>query len=164
MKLLIARHGEAHNVGENGITRDVDRSLSGVGQKQIRNVASCLMHHNIKVDLLISSPYLRTLQTRDIFAKELNIQNIAQSDFLQSGAKLEDLESLFKEYQIWENYTNKTVMLIGHAPDVGRFCDFYLATKGLFLNPANITMINFPVPESLGQLSAFWTPDLFSNK
>ncbi len=73
-KFLFVRHGEPEyaSVGDwNNVPMGIHFSgLSESGRKQIKN--TCCELAKYKVDIIVSSPYTRTLQSAAIMAKELN--------------------------------------------------------------------------------------------
>lgn len=81
-KFLFVRHGEPEyaSVGDwNNVPMGIHFSgLSESGRKQIKN--TCCELAKYKVDIIVSSPYTRTLQSAAIMAKELNADVVVERD------------------------------------------------------------------------------------
>lgn len=71
MKIFILRHGKAENaiVGE----PDSARNLSEKGVLQVKKIASWMEHHQYLPQLILSSPYNRTVQTAEIVKQTLSV-------------------------------------------------------------------------------------------
>ncbi|MGH7249475.1 MAG: class I tRNA ligase family protein, partial [Minisyncoccia bacterium] len=72
-KYFVMRHGEAENNLLNVCSSDMDNidHLTEKGKKQTENSISFLK--NQQIDLIFSSPFVRTVETAEIITKELNI-------------------------------------------------------------------------------------------
>ncbi len=162
MICFIARHGHAINVVEQGVTKDVDRPLSVTGKKQITSVAKGLSQIGIKIDIILSSPFKRTCETAQIYAENLNKDlKVITTSHLESGARFENYKAVFDEYKLWQNYAQKNVLFVGHAPDVGKVIDVLVSIKGMSLDTGNIAQIQLQAPEVPGVLTGFWSPSIF---
>ena len=74
-RYLVARHGQAENNVLGILSCDPKRPhhLTDLGKKQVKDNADCLKKKGVKVDLIIYSPFVRTTETAEIYAKELGI-------------------------------------------------------------------------------------------
>ena len=164
MICLIARHGHAINVGEQGVSKDAERPLSVTGKKQITTMAKGLKQLGVKPELIFCSPFLRTRETANIYAEILNKElKIIVSENLQSGARYDNYLEVFEEHKLWENFASKCVMFVGHAPDVGKVCDVLASLKGLCLDTGNVVQIHLDTPGNAGILTGFYSPNSFNN-
>ncbi len=113
MKLYLVRHGIAWDVGQKGICRDFDRSLSDVGVEKTRAAARGLKALGHVPDLIGTSPLVRAEQTAQIFREELNAATPFEVvDFMAPGG---DVADLF----IWlKSHDAKAAMVVGHMPDL----------------------------------------------
>ena len=66
MDLFLIRHAKALALGEGGVTEDADRSLSEDGEEQARRLAPALEKHGVRLESILSSPFLRARQTAEI--------------------------------------------------------------------------------------------------
>jgi phosphohistidine phosphatase len=165
MICFIARHGHALNVGEQGVTKDADRPLSITGKKQITSVAKGLNQIGIKIDFILCSPFKRTCETAQLYADILNKDlKVIASTHLESGARFENYKTAMEEYKLWQNYAKKNVMLIGHAPDVGKVVDALASLKGMQLDTGNIAQIQIENPDGPGIMTGFWSPSIFQQQ
>ena len=113
MQLYIVRHGVAIDPADPKCPPDPERYLTEEGIEKTRQVARGAAEICAVPDLMMSSPYLRALQTAEIFAQVLEYakQKIRKSDLLLPGA--EPLQ-LFRE--LAKNKEHCAVFIFGHAP------------------------------------------------
>lgn len=113
MQLYIVRHGIAIDREDPKSPPDPDRYLTEEGIKKSKQVAEGVASLGIEPDLLISSPYVRAMQTAEIFATALEYpkQKIRATDLLKPGAE----PSLFFK-ELAKDKDSATVFCFGHAP------------------------------------------------
>ena len=106
MKLYCVRHGEAESADINP-----QRPLSANGRLEINKIAQHLAsNRQIKIDHVIHSEKLRAVQTAEILAKALGIQNLTKgTTILDESAEVMPLVDMIKS---WHDDT----MLVGHLP------------------------------------------------
>jgi phosphohistidine phosphatase len=113
MQLFIVRHGIAVDREDPKCPADPDRFLTDEGIEKTRQVAQGVAEIAAAPDLMVTSPYLRALQTAEIFATQLGYakQKIKKSDFLLPGAEpLQLFRELAKDKEL------SVVFVFGHAP------------------------------------------------
>jgi phosphohistidine phosphatase len=113
MQLFIVRHGIAVDREDPKCPADPDRFLTDEGIEKTRQVARGVAEVAAAPDLMVTSPYLRALQTAEIFATQLGYakQKIKKSDFLLPGAEpLQLFRELAKDKEL------SVVFVFGHAP------------------------------------------------
>ncbi len=113
MELYIVRHGIAVDREDPKCPADPERFLTNEGMEKTRQVAKGVAAVATIPDLMLSSPYLRAMQTAELFAEALEYpkQKIARSELLLPGA--ESLQ-LFRE--LAKNKDLSTIFVFGHAP------------------------------------------------
>lgn len=113
MQLFIVRHGIAIDREDAKCPPDPERFLTPEGIEKTRQVAKGVAETGVAPDLLFSSPYVRALQTAELFAAELEYSKnkIRKTDLLLPGA--EPLQ-LFRE--LAKDKDLSAVFLFGHAP------------------------------------------------
>jgi phosphohistidine phosphatase len=113
MELYIVRHGIAIDREDPKCPPDPERFLTEEGIEKTKQVARGVAGLGVAPDLLLSSPYVRAMQTAEIFASALEYskQKIRKSDLLLPGA--EPLQ-LFRELSRDKDLS--VVMVFGHAP------------------------------------------------
>jgi phosphohistidine phosphatase len=126
MQLFIVRHGIAVDREDPKCPADPDRFLTDEGIEKTRQVAQGVAEVGAAPDLMVTSPYLRALQTAEIFATQLGYakQKIKKSDFLLPGA--EPLQ-LFREQA--KDKELSVVFVFGHAPHLDDLVATALGTK-----------------------------------
>lgn len=128
MKLYILRHGPAVPRGTPGYPND-DRPLTPAGVKKMQKAALGLRCVVPKPDVILSSPFKRALETARIAAKALKAEKkikIAQK--LSPGARPEDFLEELTKYK-----AAKSIMMVGHEPDLGKFAALLLEAKSNFV-------------------------------
>lgn len=75
--IITIRHGEAEHNINNFISSDknAEIKLTQNGVNQCNNVTDQIIKSNLKIDIIFSSPFLRTKQTAEIIAKKINYTN-----------------------------------------------------------------------------------------
>jgi len=126
MQLYIVRHGVAVDREDPKCPADPDRYLTDVGIEKTRQVAKGLSEIGAVPDLMLTSPYLRAVQTAELFAAALEYpkQKIRKTDFLLPGA--EPLQ-LFRE--LARDKDLSTVYVFGHAPHLDDVLATAVGTK-----------------------------------
>ena len=115
MQLYIVRHGIAIDREDSKCPPEAERYLTEEGVERTKQVAEAVAALGIHADLMISSPYVRAMQTAAIFASELEYakQKIRRTDSLLPGAEPGAfLRELAREKDV------STVFCFGHAPHV----------------------------------------------
>ncbi len=113
MQLYIVRHGIAIDREDPQCPPDPERFLTEEGIEKTKQVAKGLAQIATVPDLILSSPYVRAMQTAEIFAKFLEYPKakIRRTDLLLPGA--EPLQ-LFRELS--KDKDSSVVFIFGHAP------------------------------------------------
>jgi phosphohistidine phosphatase len=113
MQLYIVRHGIAIDREDPKCPPDPERFLTEEGIEKTKQVARGVAELGVVPDLLLSSPYVRAMQTAEIFASALEYskQKIRKTDLLLPGA--EPLQ-LFRE--LAKDKDLSAVYVFGHAP------------------------------------------------
>jgi phosphohistidine phosphatase len=115
MQLYIVRHGIAINREDPKSPPDPDRYLTDDGVDKTKQVAKGVVSLGATADLLISSPYVRAMQTAEIFASALDYpkQKIRRTDLLLPGSE----PTLFYR-ELAKDKHSATVFCFGHAPQL----------------------------------------------
>jgi len=117
MDLLILRHAEAVELGTDGITKDGDRPLTPEGIKKMEKAAEGMQQMGLDLDLILTSPLLRAVQTAEIVARKLRIQEKMRrtNNLAPSGNQ----SKLIAEIQ-GDKQPIQQVLIVGHEPDLSR--------------------------------------------
>jgi phosphohistidine phosphatase len=115
MQLYIVRHGIAIDREDPKAPAEAERFLTEEGIAKTKQVAKGIAAMGVRADLMVSSPYLRAMQTAAIFASALDYpeHKIRQSESLLPGAEpVAFLRELAREKNA------SSVFCFGHAPHV----------------------------------------------
>jgi phosphohistidine phosphatase len=117
MKLYLMRHAEAENLSQT-MMQDAERRLTEAGRLQARAAAEKLKEQLAAkgegIDLVLTSPYVRTLETAEIAGVVLGLHGkVFLESALQPGADLGKIK------QIEDEHRGSNLLLVGHEPDLG---------------------------------------------
>lgn len=160
MQLFIVRHGIAVDREDPKCPADPERFLTEEGMEKTRQVAKGVAAVGAVPDLMLTSPYLRAVQTAELFAAELEYskQKIQKSDLLLPGA--EPLQ-LFRE--LAKDKDLSVAFVFGHAPHLDDVVATALGAKHHItsLKKAGVALVELRrlVPPS-GELVWLATPKL----
>jgi len=160
MQLYIVRHGIAIDRADPKCPPDPERYLTEEGIEKTKQVAKGVAAMGITADLFISSPYVRAMQTAEIFANALDYpkQKIRRTDLLLPGG---EPSLLFRE--LAKDKQSSSVFLFGHAPNVDDVVATALATKHHLtsMKKAGVALIELKrISPPSAQLVWFATPKL----
>jgi phosphohistidine phosphatase len=115
MDLYIVRHGIAIDRGAPKCPADAERYLTEEGRAKTGQVAEGVASMGVQADLFLTSPYVRAVETAEIFAAVLNYpkEKIRKTDLLLPGA-----EPLLLIRELAREKVASTVFLVGHAPQL----------------------------------------------
>ncbi len=126
MQLYIVRHGIAIDREDPKCPPDPDRYLTEEGVEKTEQVAKGVVALGATPDLLISSPYVRAMQTAEIFAAALEYpkEKIRRTDLLLPGSEA----ALFYR-ELAKDKQSATVFCFGHAPQLDDLIAAALGSK-----------------------------------
>ncbi|HXR33081.1 MAG TPA: phosphohistidine phosphatase SixA [Verrucomicrobiae bacterium] len=160
MQLYIVRHGIAIDREDPQCPPDPERFLTDEGMEKTKQVAKGVAEIGAVPDLMLSSPYLRAVQTAEIFCStlEYNKQKIRKTDLLLPGA---DPMQLFRE--LAREKQASAVFIFGHAPHLDDLIATAIGSKQhvTALKKAGVALVELRrmVPPS-GELVWLATPKL----
>jgi phosphohistidine phosphatase len=114
MSLYFFRHGEAFQMGEEGLKSDEERFLTPKGIKVTKQVCQALQTMEVQGDLILTSPLVRARQTADIVSEVLEIPALQVEEGLAYEDAMEDLY-----LSLSDRAYGKDVFLVGHQPHLG---------------------------------------------
>lgn len=138
-KLVLIRHAKSD--WSNPLLEDFLRPLNKRGEKNAPFMAKILEKKDIKPDLIISSPSIRTKQTLEYFIKQLNYKDEVRFEESIYEAPYENLLKVIKD--IPNIY--KTVFLIGHNPSLCDLTNFLVDKSFENIPTCGIVEIDFDV-------------------
>jgi phosphohistidine phosphatase len=130
MQLYIVRHGIAIDREDPKCPSDPERFLTPEGLKKTREVAQGFAAVCDAPKVFLSSPYVRALQTAEIFAEVLKQgkAKIVKTEHLLPGA---EAAGFFRELsrQLLHRKSAESVICFGHAPQLDELIAFALGSK-----------------------------------
>lgn len=111
MRLYFLRHGLADRNQWDG--PDFDRPLTREGKNRMSQSADTMLDLDLEIDLIITSPLKRALQTAQIVAHRLDLEDsLVIDERLAPGFGVDELRQIFAERP-----AANAIMLVGHEPD-----------------------------------------------
>ena len=160
MDLYIIRHAIAHPLGQKNEFTDEKRALTSEGRDRMRDVAKGLKKMGVELDLLLTSPLVRAVETAEIVAGALGLgkKEMAETPNLAPGASAEDLFAEIKRRNGAES-----IGLVGHQPDLGMLLSRIVQggdNLGVQLKKGSVCMVSVheTVPTLHGDLMWMLTP------
>lgn len=160
MELYIVRHGIAIDREDPKCPPDPERFLTAEGIEKTRQAAKGAAEVASVPDLILTSPYVRAVQTAEIFAAALEYakQKIRKTEQLLPGAEpLQLFRELAKDKEL------SSVFVFGHAPHLDDLLAMAVGTKHHIssLKKAGVAFVELKrlVPPS-GELVWLGTPKL----
>ena len=118
--LYLVRHGKAEVSHPAG---DRHRPLSNEGRRRIESMLPSALRMKFSAFLALSSPFLRAVQTRDLFAAVLTpSRNETSAVFAPSG----DLADACIELTAWESAGYTRIAVFTHNPFVTALAEYLL--------------------------------------
>jgi phosphohistidine phosphatase len=160
MDIYVVRHGIAIDREDPKCPPDPERYLTEEGIEKTKRVAAAVAALGASPDLLLSSPYVRAMQTAEIFASALDYskQKIRQTDLLLPGT---EPSLLFRE--LAKDKHTSTLFVFGHAPQLDDIIASALGSKHHItsLKKAGVALIELKrVSPPNGQLVWLATPKM----
>jgi phosphohistidine phosphatase len=158
MLLYIVRHGIAIDREDPKCPSDPERYLTPEGHTRTKEVAKSIALLIETPKALISSPYVRAVQTAEIFAEALDFSKgkIEKTEVLLPGAEPSAfLRELARKKQV------ESVMCFGHAPQLDELLSAALGAKKAVteLKKAGVACIEMSrVHAGVGKLTWLITP------
>ncbi len=155
-ELYLIRHGIAEERGD-AWPDDTKRPLTEDGIARLTKAARGLTQLGVMLDVVLTSPLVRTKQTAEIIARELeSLPQIVQAESLAPGgsysALLGDLEKQARRERIG---------LVGHEPGIGELAAKLIGTKhAIEFKKGAVCRIDVDAlpPSGPGDLRWFLTP------
>ena len=157
------RHGLALSAQESGLRGDAGRKLSQDGKDQITASSKRLRELGVSPGVIISSPFLRAMETADITAEYFPAAKRVTEPALVSAASLSDILDAIAAAAAGE----PSVLVIGHQPTLGSLCGLFLKSDNLPLSTGGFAYLKlpneFPLPGGPGcvkaELADFFSPE-----
>jgi phosphohistidine phosphatase len=157
MELYLVRHAIAEDASSSG--RDADRALTADGKAKMRRVARGVHALGVRLDLILTSPYRRAVETAEILAAALGGVEARPLPELAAGAQVTKLLAALRPFRHLE-----ALALVGHQPDLGVLASEITtgspSTHPLAFKKGGIACFTISAPRGSfrGDLNWFMTP------
>lgn len=149
MNLYILRHGDASQQS----TDDASRPLTSLGEQQAEWAAKALRSSDVAINLILSSPLLRAIQTAGIVQRELKVHELRQTDWLLPGTEDNKLISEIN------SASKSTMLLVGHEPHLSMFTSLLISgtrNSQIDIKKGGLLCLNLVVPIQPGAGTLKW--------
>ena len=160
MELYVIRHAIAQPLGQQNDFTDEKRALTSEGRDRMREAAKGLRKLEVELDLMLTSPLARAVETAEIVAAALGLgkKEVEQTANLAPGASIDELFA-----EIKRRTGAESIALIGHQPDLGELISAIVCGGDGFaiqLKKGSVCLINVTetVPTLRGELMWLLTP------
>src|SRR5262245_6417346 len=157
-ELYLIRHAVAEERGDKW-PDDGKRPLTEAGMSRMRKAARGLRRIGVALDVVLTSPLVRTRQTAEIVAAEFDPHpNLVPLDSLAPGGSYQAIVSDL------EKHTRKTrIAIVGHEPGIGEFASRLIGARQVIeFKKGAICRIDVEAlpPGGPGRLRWFATPKM----
>jgi phosphohistidine phosphatase len=123
--LYLIRHAEAAPLGEEGVTNDESRPLTGKGEEQARQLALGFRARGIHLGLVLTSPLLRARQTAERMLEEWSnpAPELRVCRELTPGSKRRKLSRVLMQLG------SAPLAVVGHEPDLSQYAAWLIGSK-----------------------------------
>src|SRR5262245_24429407 len=139
MRIYIIRHAEAVSLETSGVNADADRPLTEHGHAQCRALAAALLKRGVRLDLILTSPYLRARQTTQGLLDHWpqSRPTVEECEDLAPAGKANKLARLLRKLM------PDNAALVGHMPDLAEYAAWFIGSKKarLDLDKAGVAFI-----------------------
>jgi phosphohistidine phosphatase len=125
MNLYIIRHAIAVDAAASEYEDDLQRPLTNKGREKMKKIAQGLWELEVQLDLILTSPAMRTMDTARILANRLDVKKdkvIATSHLEPTGYADELVREINEKYSEVEN-----LALVGHEPYLSGLISMFLS-------------------------------------
>jgi phosphohistidine phosphatase len=153
MRLILVRHGPASPRDAARWPDDALRPLTARGARVTRDAARGLARVERKIGLIASSSLVRAKQTARVFARACDVAKVEELDALAPGGSRDRILKFLAAHA-----TDRSVMLVGHEPDLGALAGALLlgARSPLAIRKAGACAIAFEEDARLGAGALRW--------
>ena len=159
MRLYLVRHATAVPPGTPGFPDDTLRPLTDAGRAEARRAAQALRRMKIKLDLIVTSPYLRAAQTAEVLARGLGFTKVVrQMEALRDDIDPRETSQALRTFDGYEK-----VAFVGHEPHLSAWVAELVSTQGMQCvmkkgGIACVEILRVPPPNGSGTLRWLLSP------
>lgn len=154
MKLFLMRHGRAEDQSQSGL--DAERELTGLGKSKVAAKVKKLNDELSDIDVVITSPAIRAMQTAQLVVEGLEKPDMLQVDeVLGIGTDAGLILAHLRDLNI-----SGDVMLVGHEPWISDLASRLINSTGstqIKFKKASIMRLDLDAwIDGAGILEKFW--------
>jgi phosphohistidine phosphatase len=124
MVIYFLRHANAGTKHFSDSAKDEKRPIDKIGEEQSHDVGRALAAIGVTVNVIISSPLTRAMQTAAIVSQEIgHEEKLVLDDALRPEATLEKFKALLNRYK-----DKAAIMVVGHDPSMTDFVNGVLSS------------------------------------
>ncbi|MHB2016200.1 MAG: phosphohistidine phosphatase SixA [Candidatus Xenobia bacterium] len=150
-QLYLLRHALA--VERESGTEDCDRPLSRPGKKRMKEIARAIARLDLKLDLVLASPFQRARQTAGLLLDALDpTPPLTLTETLQPEAAVRQVIDLLER----EHADHRRISLVGHEPHLSHLAAWLLTGRAgtwLELKKAGLVALSYATP---GDATLHW--------
>jgi len=137
MDLFLIRHAHA---AEGALYDDGERPLTAEGRRAALEVGASLARQGVKLDLIVSSPLVRAVETAELVAVSVDYDGELEilPDLLPEGATGSMIERAIKR-----NAKRARVALVGHLPSMGHLLGALLDRPGQAMSKMSVVRLDY---------------------
>jgi len=140
MRLYFLRHGLAANREDWPAEEDFARPLTARGRDQLEHTAEILAALDLRLDVILTSPLIRALQTAEIVAKRLDmLDRLVQDRRLSPGFDAGQLPAILPAHPGAAN-----LMLVGHEPDFSQIISALIGGGCVVCKKGGLARVDVP--------------------
>ena len=126
MVIYFLRHANAGQKQFSDAAKDEKRPIDKIGEEQSHDVGRALAALGVAVNVIISSPLTRAMQTAAIVSQELgHEEKLVLDDALRPEATFEKFKALLNRHK-----DKAAIMVVGHDPSMTEFVNKVLSGGG----------------------------------
>ncbi|MFN3135013.1 MAG: phosphohistidine phosphatase SixA [Candidatus Kryptonium sp.] len=136
---------------------DFERELTELGRETTKKMATALKRMGLRIDILVSSPLVRAVQTAEIFREIMGVQSdVVKLNELIPGSDFQELMKIIFSLKA------ENVLAVGHEPHIGEFLGWIIGLKKPIEFKKNTTAcVEFSsLPSPRGSLKWLIHPDM----
>jgi phosphohistidine phosphatase len=135
MQVHLLRHGTAEDITPAG--SDAERRLTAVGRDEVRRAAECARRARVAPTLIMSSPYVRAVETAEIAAEVLGYGgSIVRTDLLIPSASPQ---------RVWNEIRSRQdemqILLAAHEPLLSQLASYLLNSPALQIEMRKASLV-----------------------
>ncbi len=156
MKLYFLRHGLAGDRSE-WKGDDAKRPLTAEGKDKMERAAATMAKRDLRLDFIITSPYLRACETAEIVARKLKLlDKLVEDDRVAYGFDIDKLAEILASCP-----KATCLMFVGHEPDFSETIGRLMGGGRVDMKKGGLACVDLPDPKTMkGELLWLVTPKM----